>query len=57
VLYPFAGEAVTFKAKLQIPLLKDFTVFDFAPENADSFIGVFHPASRTGVLVSYRQNG
>jgi hypothetical protein len=32
--------------------LKDFAVFDFAPENADGFVGVFHPASRAGVFIS-----
>ncbi len=52
VLHPFAGKAVTLKTKLQIPLLKDFAVFDFAPESGDGFVGVFHPATRAGVFVS-----
>ncbi len=52
VLDLLAGKAVAFKAKLQVPLLKDFTVLDSAPENADGFVGVFHPAAWAGVFVS-----
>jgi hypothetical protein len=52
VLHTFAGKTVAFKTKLCIPLLKDFAVFDFAPEGADGFIGIFHPATWAGVLVS-----
>lgn len=51
VLDPFTGKTVTLEAELQIPLLKCFAVFDFAPKDADGFIGVFHPATRAGVLV------
>ena len=47
-----AWKTVALEAELQIPLLKDFTVLDLAPEDAEGFIGVFHPASRAGVFVS-----
>ena len=52
VLHLSAGKAVTFKTKLYIPLLKDFTVFDLAPEDADGFVWVFHPATWADVFVS-----
>jgi hypothetical protein len=52
VLHLLAWKTVTFKTELYIPLLKDFAVFDFAPEGADGFIGIFHPATWAGVLVS-----
>ena len=52
VLDLLAGETITLKTKLQIPLLKDFAVLDFASEDADGFIGVFHPATWAGVFVS-----
>jgi len=52
VFHLLAREIVTFKTELQIPLLKDFAVLDLAPENADGFVGIFHPASRAGVFVS-----
>jgi hypothetical protein len=52
VLHLLAGKPLAFKAELQIPLLKDFAVLDFAPEDADGFVGVFHPAPRAGVFVS-----
>jgi hypothetical protein len=52
VLYPVARKTVALEAKFQIPLLKDFAVFDFAPESGDGFVRVFHPASRTGIFVS-----
>jgi hypothetical protein len=52
VLHLLAGKAVTLGAELQIPLLKDFAVFDFAPESGDGFVRVFHPASWAGVFIS-----
>jgi hypothetical protein len=52
VLYPFTGVTVTLEAELQISLLKDFAVFDFAPESGDGLVRVFHPAPRTGIFVS-----
>jgi hypothetical protein len=52
VFHLLAGKTVTLEAELQIPLLKHFTVLDFAPEDADGFVGVFHPASWAGVFVS-----
>jgi hypothetical protein len=39
-----AGKAVALEAELQISLLRHFAVLDLAPEDADGFIGVFHPA-------------
>jgi hypothetical protein len=52
VLGLLAGKTVAFKTKLCIFLLKHFAVFDLAPENANGFVWVFHPASRAGVFVS-----
>jgi len=52
VLHLLAGKAVTLETELQIPLLKNFAVFDFAPEGGDGFVWAFHPASRTGIFVS-----
>jgi hypothetical protein len=52
MFHSFAREAAAFKTKFCIPLLQDFTVFDLAPDNADGFVGIFHPATRAGVFVS-----
>jgi hypothetical protein len=52
VLHLLAGKTVTFKAELQVSLLKDFAVFDLAPESGDGFVRVFHPASRAGIFIS-----
>ena len=52
VFHLLAGKTVTLEAELQIPLLKDFTVLDLASEDADGFIGVFHPATWAGVFIS-----
>jgi hypothetical protein len=51
VLHLLAREAVAFKAKFQVSLLKDFAVLDLAPEDADGFVSVFHPATWAGVFV------
>jgi hypothetical protein len=46
-----AGKTVTLETELQFPLLQHFAVFDSAPEDADCFIGVFHPAPWAGVFI------
>lgn len=52
VLHTLAGETVAFKAKLCLPLLNDFTIFDLASEDADGFAGVFHPATGACIFCS-----
>ncbi len=56
VLDLLAGKTIAFKTKLCIPLLQHFAVFDFAPEDADGFVGVFHSATWTGVFVSEKSH-